>query len=142
MATAKNSGKKPNMYWDKDGVDGGKSSLDVLLDWMTIDTNYNRWHGADRTTHGKETSAGGAKKEELRLKKREAELKEERNKREAEQAIIALAIQQVQLETAKRDSIVQLLLARKRLADNSIPDAEIDLLLPMPTHTQTAPCFG
>ncbi|KAI9980490.1 hypothetical protein PInf_030122 [Phytophthora infestans] len=50
MATAKNSGKKPNMYWDKDGVDGGKSSLDVLLDWMTIDTNYNRWHGADRTS--------------------------------------------------------------------------------------------
>ncbi|KAF4031748.1 hypothetical protein GN244_ATG16389 [Phytophthora infestans] len=67
-----------------------------------------------------------AKKEELRLKRREADLMEERNKREAEQASIALAIQQVQLEAAKRDSIVQLLLARKRLADNSIPDDEIN----------------
>ncbi|KAF4037949.1 hypothetical protein GN244_ATG09964 [Phytophthora infestans] len=41
-------------------------------------------------------------KEELRLKKREVELKEERKKREAEQSSIALAIQQVQLEAAKR----------------------------------------
>ncbi|KAI9980407.1 hypothetical protein PInf_026351 [Phytophthora infestans] len=184
MATAKNSGKKSNVYWDKDGVDGGKSSLDVLLNWMTIGTNYNRWRGADRTvkeimvaletanishrTPGQvrdkvskleekycaaqdflaQTGAGiadqatlrdalrqrmekrqaleDAKKEELRLKRREADLKEERNKREAEQASIALAIQQVQLEAAKRDSIVQLLLARKRLADNSIPDDEIN----------------
>ncbi|KAF4037950.1 hypothetical protein GN244_ATG09965 [Phytophthora infestans] len=50
MATAKNSGKKSNVYWGKDGVDRGKSSLDVLLDWMMVETNYNRWRGADRTS--------------------------------------------------------------------------------------------
>ncbi|ETI53128.1 hypothetical protein F442_03864 [Phytophthora nicotianae P10297] len=50
MATTKNSGKKSNVYWDKESVDEGKSSLDVLMAGMTVETHYNRWRGADRTS--------------------------------------------------------------------------------------------
>eukprot|EP00644_Phytophthora_capsici_P000492 jgi/Phyca11/100404/e_gw1.4.1211.1 len=44
------SGKKAPIFWDSDGVDGGKSSLRVVLEWMTNPANYNKWRGSDRTS--------------------------------------------------------------------------------------------
>ena len=31
--------------WEDDGVDGGPSSLTILLDWITWWNNYSRWKG-------------------------------------------------------------------------------------------------
>ncbi|KAE8966578.1 hypothetical protein PR003_g29430 [Phytophthora rubi] len=42
------AGKKAPIFWDSDGVDGGKSSLRVVLDWMTNPANYDKWRGSDR----------------------------------------------------------------------------------------------
>ncbi|KAG2902671.1 hypothetical protein PC129_g10092 [Phytophthora cactorum] len=39
--------KKMKILWDRDGVDGGPSSMKVLLDWLTTDGNYARWKGDD-----------------------------------------------------------------------------------------------
>ena len=37
--------KKQYKSWVKDGVDGGPSSLDVLVDWLTTGSNYARFRG-------------------------------------------------------------------------------------------------
>ncbi|KAG7393146.1 hypothetical protein PHYPSEUDO_012482 [Phytophthora pseudosyringae] len=47
MADSVKPAKKKSIFWDKDGVDGGKSSVDVVIDWMTTEANYNRWRGSD-----------------------------------------------------------------------------------------------
>lgn len=44
------SGKKAPIFWDSDGVNGGKSSLRVVLEWMTNPANYDKWRGSDRTS--------------------------------------------------------------------------------------------
>ncbi|KAL3672725.1 hypothetical protein V7S43_002018 [Phytophthora oleae] len=49
--TEKNSAKH-SLLWDMDGVDGAKSSINVLLDWLAEGTNYNRWREADRSSRG------------------------------------------------------------------------------------------
>ncbi|KAF0707606.1 Aste57867_6580 [Aphanomyces stellatus] len=36
------------VLWTKDAVAGGMSSLDVVISWMTTETNYNRWKGGDK----------------------------------------------------------------------------------------------
>ncbi|EGZ16231.1 hypothetical protein PHYSODRAFT_506826, partial [Phytophthora sojae] len=43
------AGKKSPIFWDSDGVGGGKSSLRVVLDWFTNPTNYGSWCGSDRS---------------------------------------------------------------------------------------------
>ena len=35
-------------YWDKDGVNGGKSSLVILLDWVRAHGNYEKWKGGSK----------------------------------------------------------------------------------------------
>ncbi|KAA1066680.1 hypothetical protein PGT21_021994 [Puccinia graminis f. sp. tritici] len=35
--------------WDTDGVDGGPSSITILLNWLATNNNYERW----RTTNSK-----------------------------------------------------------------------------------------
>ncbi|EFP81789.2 uncharacterized protein PGTG_08038 [Puccinia graminis f. sp. tritici CRL 75-36-700-3] len=44
--------KKPAVSWDKDGADGF-SSIRVLLDWLAVEGNYQRWRG--------DTKAGSTK---------------------------------------------------------------------------------
>ncbi|KAG9398320.1 hypothetical protein AC1031_014660 [Aphanomyces cochlioides] len=34
--------------WQTDGVDGGKSSMDVLISWISNESNYVRWRGGDK----------------------------------------------------------------------------------------------
>ncbi|KAI9267899.1 hypothetical protein BDA99DRAFT_417968, partial [Phascolomyces articulosus] len=40
-------GKKPYKSWLKDGVNGGMSSMDVLIHWLADKTNYSKWRGGD-----------------------------------------------------------------------------------------------
>ncbi|KAG7391386.1 hypothetical protein PHYPSEUDO_004921 [Phytophthora pseudosyringae] len=40
--------KKKPIFWDRDSVNEGKSSLHVVLDWLSTETNYNKWRGSDR----------------------------------------------------------------------------------------------
>ncbi|KAG7381908.1 hypothetical protein PHYPSEUDO_005490 [Phytophthora pseudosyringae] len=40
--------KRKPIFWDRDGVNDGKSSLQVVLDWLSTETNYNKWRGSDR----------------------------------------------------------------------------------------------
>ncbi|KAG1710291.1 hypothetical protein DVH05_017295 [Phytophthora capsici] len=40
--------KKKIIFWDKDGFDGGLPSVEVLLNWMTTEGNYDKWRGSDR----------------------------------------------------------------------------------------------
>ena len=37
--------RKTRQSWTNDGVDGGQSSLDVVLDWLTTASNYAKWRG-------------------------------------------------------------------------------------------------
>jgi len=42
--STQDSGKRRSrILWDKDGVDGGPSSLKILLDWMEKDGNYGKF---------------------------------------------------------------------------------------------------
>ncbi|KAI9362585.1 hypothetical protein BD770DRAFT_407683 [Pilaira anomala] len=36
-------GKKPYKSWIKDGVQGGPSSMEVLIDWLAHKPNYIKW---------------------------------------------------------------------------------------------------
>ncbi|OAV89883.1 hypothetical protein PTTG_05663 [Puccinia triticina 1-1 BBBD Race 1] len=40
--------KKALVAWDKDGKDGNTSIL-ILLDWLAVDGNYERWRGDTKT---------------------------------------------------------------------------------------------
>jgi hypothetical protein len=37
--------KKKSIPWDQDGVDGGNSSITIILDWLGTGTNYLQWLG-------------------------------------------------------------------------------------------------
>jgi hypothetical protein len=37
--------RKVYKSWAKDDVDGGPSSMDILVDWLSTGTNYARWRG-------------------------------------------------------------------------------------------------
>ncbi|KAI8376388.1 uncharacterized protein BYT42DRAFT_574417 [Radiomyces spectabilis] len=45
--TASTKGKKPYKSWLKDGVNGGPSSMDVLVNWLAVKANYAKWRGDD-----------------------------------------------------------------------------------------------
>ncbi|EEY69718.1 uncharacterized protein PITG_06197 [Phytophthora infestans T30-4] len=62
--------KRKPTFWDRDGVNDGKSSLQVVLDWLSTETNYNKWRGSDRNS--------GSTKEAL-LKEIAAELSAAQN---------------------------------------------------------------
>ncbi|ETV63702.1 hypothetical protein H257_19365 [Aphanomyces astaci] len=36
------------VLWTKDSVGDGKSSMDVVIAWMSVETNYVRWKGGDK----------------------------------------------------------------------------------------------
>ena len=40
-------GKKPYKSWLKDGVNGGMSSMDILINWLANKANYSKWRGGD-----------------------------------------------------------------------------------------------
>ncbi|KAL0094678.1 hypothetical protein J3Q64DRAFT_1632557 [Phycomyces blakesleeanus] len=40
-------GKKPYKSWLKDGVNGGPSSMDILVHWLSVKANYAKWRGDD-----------------------------------------------------------------------------------------------
>ena len=37
--------RKTPKKWEEDGLEGGPSSMDILLEWITFDNNYARWKG-------------------------------------------------------------------------------------------------
>ncbi|ETL81575.1 hypothetical protein L917_18111 [Phytophthora nicotianae] len=43
------SGKKKSVFWDKDAVIEGKTSIRLVLNWLTTQGNYDKWRGSDRT---------------------------------------------------------------------------------------------
>jgi hypothetical protein len=53
VSTSSSKQRKVYKKWEEDGVEGGPSSNDILLDWIT--TNYARWKG----------DAGGTSKQTL-----------------------------------------------------------------------------
>ncbi|KAI8643061.1 hypothetical protein BD408DRAFT_415525 [Parasitella parasitica] len=46
-SSATSKGKKPYKSWLKDGVNGGPSSMDVLVNWLSKKANYAKWKGDD-----------------------------------------------------------------------------------------------
>ena len=59
--------EKKKQLWANDGIDGGPSSMSILLDWLTTEGNYSRWKGSE-TQKGISTwlgLKGGVKKETL-----------------------------------------------------------------------------
>ncbi|KAI8085869.1 uncharacterized protein B0P05DRAFT_534035 [Gilbertella persicaria] len=45
--TPATKGKKPYKSWLKDGVNGGPSSMEVLVNWLSKKANYAKWKGDD-----------------------------------------------------------------------------------------------
>ncbi|WAR57220.1 hypothetical protein PtB15_8B267 [Puccinia triticina] len=37
--------KKPLIPWDCNGVNGGESSIEIVLEWLATGTNYELWQG-------------------------------------------------------------------------------------------------
>ncbi|KAG9413407.1 hypothetical protein AC1031_012624 [Aphanomyces cochlioides] len=52
------SDKKRRFRWDNDSVNGGPTSLQVLLEWLTHEGNYSKWRGGDRSGLTKEALCG------------------------------------------------------------------------------------
>ena len=48
--------KKPAIPWDKDGTNGN-TSIRILLDWLAVDGNYQRWRGDNKGGASKSTLA-------------------------------------------------------------------------------------
>ncbi|KAG7381701.1 hypothetical protein PHYPSEUDO_005748 [Phytophthora pseudosyringae] len=42
--------KKKPIFWGRDSVNEGKSSLQVVLDCLSTETNYNKWRSSDRNS--------------------------------------------------------------------------------------------
>ncbi|ETI42486.1 hypothetical protein L914_11954 [Phytophthora nicotianae] len=42
MATSSSPAAKKRVLWDRDGVNGGPSSMKILLDWLTTEGNYTK----------------------------------------------------------------------------------------------------
>lgn len=38
--------RRPMKPWDKDGINGGPSSLSVVMTWLTKPANFSRWEGS------------------------------------------------------------------------------------------------
>ncbi|PLW38247.1 hypothetical protein PCASD_19197 [Puccinia coronata f. sp. avenae] len=45
MAPENKLNKKKAVPWDFDGVDGGSSSVEIVLEWLTTASNYSQWRG-------------------------------------------------------------------------------------------------
>jgi hypothetical protein len=41
LGAAKNT--KKTILWDQDGVDGGESSIEIVLEWLSTGNDYNLW---------------------------------------------------------------------------------------------------
>ncbi|KAI9913559.1 hypothetical protein PsorP6_006025 [Peronosclerospora sorghi] len=52
------AGRKKPISWGKDAVGPGRSSIQVLLDWLSATGNYGRWRGDTQKGISKETLAG------------------------------------------------------------------------------------
>ncbi|MGH7955010.1 MAG: hypothetical protein ACREOZ_03530, partial [Gloeomargaritales cyanobacterium] len=48
--------RKPRISWDSDGPSKDVSSLSVIIDWLSNQTNYSRWKG-DKGQAGERKSA-------------------------------------------------------------------------------------
>ncbi|KAG1691647.1 hypothetical protein DVH05_026810 [Phytophthora capsici] len=116
--------KRKAIFWDRDGVNGGKSSLQVVLDWLSTETNYNKGSAivqrgekrplamddeadlkrlkadpvekllaqqrkACKLRADKTSSMLQLHENELKLKQREVQLKEDRNEREMLKPILS-----------------------------------------------------
>jgi hypothetical protein len=44
-STANARKRKAPQRWNNDGVDGGKSSIDIVLEWISEPRNFSRWKG-------------------------------------------------------------------------------------------------
>ncbi|KAI9316633.1 hypothetical protein BX666DRAFT_1877929 [Dichotomocladium elegans] len=45
IASSASKGKKPYKSWLKDGVNGGQSSMEILVRWLSDKDNYAKWRG-------------------------------------------------------------------------------------------------
>jgi hypothetical protein len=54
MSETSSKARKVPKKWEDDSIDGG-SSMEIILDWITSETNYAKWKG----------DAGGVTKETL-----------------------------------------------------------------------------
>ncbi|KAH9473698.1 hypothetical protein MJO29_000761 [Puccinia striiformis f. sp. tritici] len=44
-STVPKTKKKKSILWDRDGVNGGPSSIEIILRWITTGKNYTKWRG-------------------------------------------------------------------------------------------------
>ncbi|KAH9450853.1 hypothetical protein Pst134EB_018362 [Puccinia striiformis f. sp. tritici] len=42
------STKKKSIPWDRDGINDGPSSIQIVLSWISADDNYERWRGDNK----------------------------------------------------------------------------------------------
>ncbi|KAG9398677.1 hypothetical protein AC1031_014460 [Aphanomyces cochlioides] len=48
--------KKQRVSWNTDGIADGKTSMDIVLEWLTAEGNYNRWRDGDKNSGDTKTA--------------------------------------------------------------------------------------
>ncbi|KAG9417072.1 hypothetical protein AC1031_001460 [Aphanomyces cochlioides] len=51
--------RSKRVLWTTDAIAGGKSSMDILVSWLTTEGNYARWKGGDKHSGSTKTTLAG-----------------------------------------------------------------------------------
>ncbi|KAH9094085.1 hypothetical protein Ae201684P_016701 [Aphanomyces euteiches] len=48
--------RKQRVSWNTDGIANGKTSMYIVLEWLTAEGNYKRWRGGDKNSGATKTA--------------------------------------------------------------------------------------